>query len=247
MLQGKTALITGASRGIGKGIAEVFAQNGCNIAFTFATSVEKARVIEQELANKYGVQVKGYQSDASNLEQSMVLAEKVISDFGKVDCLINNAGITRDNLILRMSEEQWDEVIDTNLKSAFNLTKAFLKHFLGNRAGSIINMTSVVGLMGGAGQSNYAASKAGLIGFTKSIAKELGSRNIRCNAVAPGYIETEMTAILDESVRKSWADAIPLKRPGNNKDVANVCLFLASDMGSYVTGQTISVCGGMVM
>lgn len=247
MLQGKTALITGASRGIGKGIAEVFAQNGCNIAFTFATSVEKARVLEQELANEYGVQVKGYQSDASNLEQSMVLAEKVISDFGKVDCLINNAGITRDNLILRMSEEQWDEVIDTNLKSAFNLTKAFLKHFLGNRAGSIINMTSVVGLMGGAGQSNYAASKAGLIGFTKSIAKELGSRNIRCNAVAPGYIETEMTAILDESIRKSWADAIPLKRPGNNKDVANVCLFLASDMGSYVTGQTISVCGGMVM
>ncbi|MDA1182877.1 MAG: 3-oxoacyl-[acyl-carrier-protein] reductase [Bacteroidetes bacterium] len=247
MLQGKTALITGASRGIGKGIAEVFAQNGCNIAFTFAASVEKARVLEQELANEYGVKVKGYQSDASNLEQSMVLAEKVISDFGKVDCLINNAGITRDNLILRMSEEQWDEVIDTNLKSAFNLTKAFLKHFLGNRAGSIINMTSVVGLMGGAGQSNYAASKAGLIGFTKSMAKELGSRNIRCNAVAPGYIETEMTAILDESVRKSWADAIPLKRPGNNKDVANVCLFLASDMGSYVTGQTISVCGGMVM
>jgi 3-oxoacyl-[acyl-carrier protein] reductase len=247
MLQGKTALITGASRGIGKGIAEIFAQNGCNIAFTFASSVEKARAFEQELTSLYGVKVKGYQSDAANFEQSMALAETVIADFGKIDCLINNAGITRDTLMLRMTEEQWDDVINTNLKSAFNLTKAFLKHFLGNRAGSIINMTSVVGVMGNAGQANYAASKAGMIGFTKSIAKELGSRNVRCNAVAPGFIETEMTHALDENVRKQWAETIPLKRGGTPEDVANVCLFLASDMSAYVTGQTLSVCGGMLM
>ncbi len=244
---GKTALITGASRGIGKGIAEIFAKNGCNIAFTFASSVEKARAFEQELTSLYGVKVKGYQSDAANFEQSMALAETVIADFGKIDCLINNAGITRDTLMLRMTEEQWDDVINTNLKSAFNLTKAFLKHFLGNRAGSIINMTSVVGVMGNAGQANYAASKAGMIGFTKSIAKELGSRNVRCNAVAPGFIETEMTHALDENVRKQWAETIPLKRGGTPEDVANVCLFLASDMSAYVTGQTLSVCGGMLM
>jgi 3-oxoacyl-[acyl-carrier protein] reductase len=193
------------------------------------------------------VKVKGYQSDAANFEQSMALAETVIADFGKIDCLINNAGITRDTLMLRMTEEQWDDVINTNLKSAFNLTKAFLKHFLGNRAGSIINMTSVVGVMGNAGQANYAASKAGMIGFTKSIAKELGSRNVRCNAVAPGFIETEMTHALDENVRKQWAETIPLKRGGTPEDVANVCLFLASDMSAYVTGQTLSVCGGMLM
>ena len=247
MLQGKTALITGASRGIGKGIAEIFAKNGCNIAFTFASSVEKARAFEQELTSLYGVKVKGYQSDAANFEQSMALAETVIADFGKIDCLINNAGITRDTLMLRMTEEQWDDMINTNLKSAFNLTKAFLKHFLGNRAGSIINMTSVVGVMGNAGQANYAASKAGMIGFTKSIAKELGSRNVRCNAVAPGFIETEMTHALDENVRKQWADTIPLKRGGTPEDVANVCLFLASDMSAYITGQTLSVCGGMLM
>ena len=247
MLQGKTALITGASRGIGKGIAEIFAKNGCNIAFTFASSVEKARAFEQELTSLYGVKVKGYQSDAANFEQSMALAETVIADFGKIDCLINNAGITRDTLMLRMTEEQWDDVINTNLKSAFNLTKAFLKHFLGNRAGSIINITSVVGVMGNAGQANYAASKAGMIGFTKSIAKELGSRNVRCNAVAPGFIETEMTHALDENVRKQWAETIPLKRGGTPEDVANVCLFLASDMSAYVTGQTLSVCGGMLM
>ncbi len=247
MLQGKTALITGASRGIGKGIAEVFAKNGCNIAFTYASSVEKAMAFEQELTSLYGVKVKGYQSDAANFNQSMALAETVIADFGKIDCLINNAGITRDTLMLRMTEEQWDDVINTNLKSAFNLTKAFLKHFLGNRAGSIINMTSVVGVMGNAGQANYAASKAGMIGFTKSIAKELGSRNVRCNAVAPGFIETEMTHALDENVRKQWAESIPLKRGGSTEDVANVCLFLASDMSGYVTGQTLSVCGGMLM
>ncbi len=247
MLQGKTALITGASRGIGKGIAEVFAKNGCNIAFTYASSIEKAMAFEQELTGLYGVKVKGYQSDAANFNQSMALAETVIADFGKIDCLINNAGITRDTLMLRMTEEQWDDVINTNLKSAFNLTKAFLKHFLGNRAGSIINMTSVVGVMGNAGQANYAASKAGMIGFTKSIAKELGSRNVRCNAVAPGFIETEMTHALDENVRKQWAESIPLKRGGSPEDVANVCLFLASDMSGYVTGQTLSVCGGMLM
>ena len=247
MLQGKTALITGASRGIGKGIAEIFAKNGCNIAFTYASSVEKAMAFEQELTSLYGVKVKGYQSDAANFNQSMALAETVIADFGKIDCLINNAGITRDTLMLRMTEEQWDDVINTNLKSAFNLTKAFLKHFLGNRAGSIINMTSVVGVMGNAGQANYAASKAGMIGFTKSIAKELGSRNVRCNAVAPGFIETEMTHALDENVRKQWAESIPLKRGGSTEDVANVCLFLASDMSGYVTGQTLSVCGGMLM
>ncbi|MDA0783218.1 MAG: 3-oxoacyl-[acyl-carrier-protein] reductase [Bacteroidetes bacterium] len=247
MLQGKTALITGASRGIGKGIAEIFAKNGCNIAFTYASSLEKAMAFEQELTSLYGVKVKGYQSDAANFNQSMALAETVIADFGKIDCLINNAGITRDTLMLRMTEEQWDDVINTNLKSAFNLTKAFLKHFLGNRAGSIINMTSVVGVMGNAGQANYAASKAGMIGFTKSIAKELGSRNVRCNAVAPGFIETEMTHALDENVRKQWAESIPLKRGGSPEDVANVCLFLASDMSGYVTGQTLSVCGGMLM
>lgn len=247
MLQGKTALITGASRGIGKGIAEVFAKNGCNIAFTYASSIEKAMAFEQELKGLYGVKVKGYQSDAANFNQSMALAETVIADFGKIDCLINNAGITRDTLMLRMTEEQWDDVININLKSAFNLTKAFLKHFLGNRAGSIINMTSVVGVMGNAGQANYAASKAGMIGFTKSIAKELGSRNVRCNAVAPGFIETEMTHALDENVRKQWAESIPLKRGGSPEDVANVCLFLASDMSGYVTGQTLSVCGGMLM
>jgi 3-oxoacyl-[acyl-carrier protein] reductase len=247
MLSGKTALITGASRGIGKGIAEVFAKNGCNIAFTFASSVEKARAFETELAAQYGVKVKGYQSNAGNFAQSESLATEVIAEFGKVDILINNAGITRDTLMLRMTESQWDEVMETNLKSAFNLTKAFLKHFLGNRAGSIINMSSVVGVTGNAGQANYAASKAGLIGFTKSIAKELGSRNIRCNAIAPGFIETEMTETLDENVKKGWLETIPLKRGGTTEDVANACVFLASDMSTYITGQTLSVCGGMLM
>lgn len=196
MLKGKTSLITGASRGIGKGIAEVFAKNGSNIAFTFASSVEKAKAFEEELSAQYGVKVKGYQSDASDYNAAMALADQVVADFGSIDVLINNAGITRDTLLMRMSEEQWDEVINTNLKSTFNLTKACLKTFLKNRAGSIINMSSIVGLTGNAGQSNYAASKAGMIGFTKSMAKELGSRNVRCNAIAPGFIETEMTASL---------------------------------------------------
>ncbi|MCL9980223.1 MAG: 3-oxoacyl-[acyl-carrier-protein] reductase [Bacteroidia bacterium] len=247
MLNGKTALITGASRGIGKGIAEVFAKNGCNIAFTFASSVEKAQAFEKELIEKYGIKAKGYQSNAADFKQSEELATQVIADFSRVDVLINNAGITRDTLMLRMTEEQWDEVINTNLKSAFNLTKAMLKHFLGNKAGSIINMTSVVGVTGNAGQANYAASKAGMIGFTKSIAKELGSRNVRCNAVAPGFIETEMTHVLNEEVKQGWINTIPLKRGGTPDDVANVCMFLASDMSSYVTGQTLSVCGGMLM
>ncbi|MGC6414008.1 MAG: 3-oxoacyl-[acyl-carrier-protein] reductase [Bacteroidia bacterium] len=247
MLQGKTTLITGASRGIGKGIAEVFAKNGSNIAFTFASSIEKAQAFEKELTEKYKVKVKGYQSNAADFEQSEALAKSVIDDFGKVDVLINNAGITRDTLMLRMTEQQWDDVINTNLKSAFNLTKSFLRHFLGNKSGSIINMTSVVGVTGNAGQANYAASKAGMIGFTKSIAKELGSRNVRCNAVAPGFIETEMTEVLDENVKSGWIDQIPLKRGGTTDDVANTCLYLASDLSSYTTGQTISVCGGMLM
>lgn len=247
MLNGKSALITGATRGIGKGIAEAFAKNGCNIAFTFASSVEKAKAFEAELTEKYGVKAKGYQSNAADFTQSEELAKTVIADFDRIDILINNAGITRDGLMLRMSEEQWDEVINTNLKSAFNLTKSFLRHFMGNKAGSIINMTSVVGVTGNAGQANYSASKAGMIGFTKSIAKELGSRNIRCNAVAPGFIETEMTEALDAEVRKGWTDTIPLKRGGSPEDVANTCLFLASDMSAYITGQTLSVCGGMLM
>ena len=247
MLNGKSALITGATRGIGKGIAETFAKNGCNIAFTFASSVEKAKAFEAELTEKYGVKAKGYQSNAADFTQSEELAKNVIADFDRIDILINNAGITRDGLMLRMSEEQWDEVINTNLKSAFNLTKSFLRHFMGNKAGSIINMTSVVGVTGNAGQANYAASKAGMIGFTKSIAKELGSRNIRCNAVAPGFIETEMTEALDAEVRKGWTDNIPLKRGGSPEDVANTCLFLASDMSAYITGQTLSGCGGMLM
>ncbi len=247
MLKGKSALITGATRGIGKGIAENFAKNGCNIAFTFASSVEKAKAFEAELSEKYGVKAKGYQSNAADFAQSEELAKSVLADFEKIDVLVNNAGITRDGLMLRMTEQQWDEVINTNLKSAFNLTKSFLRHFMGNKAGSIINMTSVVGVTGNAGQANYAASKAGMIGFTKSISKELGSRNIRCNAVAPGFIETEMTEALDAEVKKGWTDTIPLKRGGSPEDVANTCLFLASDMSAYVTGQTISVCGGMLM
>ncbi|MEN9345544.1 MAG: 3-oxoacyl-[acyl-carrier-protein] reductase [Bacteroidota bacterium] len=247
MLKGKTTLITGASRGIGKGIAEVFAKNGSNIAFTFASSVEKAQAFEAELSSKYGVKVKGYQSNAAMHDAAIALADQVVADFGSIDVLINNAGITKDTLLMRMSEEQWDDVINTNLKSTFNLTKACLKTFLKNKAGSIINISSIVGLTGNAGQSNYAASKAGMIGFTKSVAKELGSRNVRCNAIAPGFIETEMTDALDATVKQQWIDTIPLKRGGTTDDVANCCLFLASDMSTYITGQTINVCGGMVM
>jgi len=246
LLEGKVALITGATRGIGKGIAETFASNGADIAFTFASSEDKAKAIAQDLHDRYGVKVMAYKSNAASLSESEELVAKVLQDFPTINILVNNAGITRDNLLMRMSEEQWDEVIEVNLKSVFNLTKACLRTFLKNRSGSIINMTSVVGVNGNAGQANYSASKAGIIGFTKSTAKELGSRNIRCNAIAPGFIETEMTAQLGEDVVKSWVEAIPLKRGGKPEDVANACLFLGSDMSEYITGQTLHVCGGML-
>lgn len=246
LLQNKVALITGASRGIGKGIAEKFAEQGCNVAFTFLSSVEKAKAFETELATKYGVKVKGYQSDAADFKAADQLVTDVVTEFGTIDVLVNNAGITRDTLLMRMSEQQWDEVINANLKSVFNLTKAVQKPMLKARSGSIINMSSVVGVKGNAGQANYSASKAGIIGFTKSVALELGSRNIRSNAIAPGFIETEMTGALDEKVVQSWRDSIPLKRGGSAEDVANLTLFLASDMSAYITGQCINVCGGML-
>ena len=245
LLQGKTALITGASRGIGKGIAMKFAEQGANVAFTFLSSVEKAKALEAELA-AFGVKAKGYQSDAADFKAADELVNSVVADFGTVDILVNNAGITRDTLLMRMSEQQWDEVINANLKSVFNLTKAVQRSMLKARYGSIINMSSVVGVKGNAGQANYAASKAGIIGFSKSVALELGSRNIRCNVVAPGFIETEMTGALDEKVVQGWRDNIPLKRGGTAEDVANLTLFLASDMSSYITGQTVNVCGGML-
>jgi 3-oxoacyl-[acyl-carrier protein] reductase len=246
LLEGKIAIITGASRGIGKGIAEKFITQGATVVFTYASSDEKARALENELA-AMGGNAKGYKSDASDFNASQTLVDQVIKDFGTVDILINNAGITRDNLLMRMSEEQWDEIMQVNLKSVFNLTKAVIKPMLKARTGSIVNMSSVVGVKGNAGQSNYAASKAGIIGFTKSVAAELGSRNIRCNAIAPGFIETEMTGALNEEVVKQWREAIPLKRGGSTDDVANATLFLASDMSSYITGQTLHVCGGMLM
>jgi 3-oxoacyl-[acyl-carrier protein] reductase len=245
LLEGKTVIITGASRGIGKGIAELFAQQGANIAFTYSSSKESADILEQELTTN-GVKAKGYQSNAANFDEAQKVVEDVIAEFGTVDVLINNAGITKDNLLMRISEEDFDKVIEVNLKSVFNMTKAVQRIMLKNRKGSIINMSSVVGLKGNAGQSNYAASKAGIIGFTKSIALELGSRNIRCNAIAPGFIETEMTAKLNEDVVQGWRDSIPLKRGGSTVDVANCCLFLASDMSAYITGQTINVDGGML-
>ncbi|MDT8415764.1 MAG: 3-oxoacyl-[acyl-carrier-protein] reductase [Flavobacteriaceae bacterium] len=244
LLQGKTAIITGASRGIGKGIATIFAQNGAHVAFTYSSSVEAATTLEQEL-QAYGVKAKGYQSDASDFGQSQAFVDAVVADFGTVDILINNAGITKDNLLMRISEEDFDKVIAVNLKSVFNLTKAVQRTMLKQRSGSIINMSSVVGVKGNAGQSNYAASKAGIIGFSKSVALELGSRNIRCNVIAPGFIETEMTGKLDEKTVQGWRDAIPLKRGGTPEDVANACLFLASDLSDYITGQVIHVDGGM--
>lgn len=245
LLEGKTAIITGASRGIGRGIALLFAQHGANVAFTYLSSVEKGLALEMELA-AFGVNAKGYKSDAADFKAADDLVNSVIADFGTVDILVNNAGITRDTLLMRMSELQWDEVINANLKSVFNLTKAVQRPMLKQRKGSIINLSSVVGVKGNAGQSNYAASKAGIIGFTKSVALELGSRNIRSNAVAPGFIETEMTAALDEKVVESWRNAIPLKRGGTVDDVANACLFLASDMSGYISGQVLNVCGGML-
>lgn len=245
LLDNKVVIITGASRGIGKGIAQVFAQNGAHVAFTYSSSAESALELEKELIS-FGVKAKAYKSDASSFEQSQALVDEVVKDFGTIDVLINNAGITKDNLLMRISEEDFDKVIEVNLKSVFNMTKAVQRTMLKNRAGSIINMSSVVGVKGNAGQSNYAASKAGVIGFTKSIALELGSRNIRCNAIAPGFIETEMTAKLSEDVVQGWRDNIPLKRGGSTQDVANACLFLSSDLSTYVTGQVLNVDGGML-
>jgi 3-oxoacyl-[acyl-carrier protein] reductase len=245
LLDGKVALITGASRGIGRGIAEKFAEHGANIAFTYVSSDEKARALETELA-KHGIKAKGYKSDAADFAAAEQLINDIVAEFGTVDIVINNAGITRDTLLMRMTEQQWDEVINTNLKSVFNITKAVQKPMLKQRSGSIVNLSSVVGVKGNAGQANYAASKAGIIGFTKSVALELGSRNIRCNAIAPGFIETEMTGALDEKVVAEWRNSIPLKRGGSPEDVANLSLFLASDMSAYITGQTINVCGGML-
>lgn len=246
LLQDKVVLITGASRGIGKSIAEECVKHGAKVAFTYLSSDEKARALEAELS-KDGDVVKGFKSDASKFDEAQELVDKVVEEFGTIDTLVNNAGITRDTLLMRMTEEQWDEVMNTNLKSVFNLTKAVQRPMLKARSGSIINMSSVVGVSGNAGQSNYAASKAGLIGFTKSIAQELGSRSIRCNAIAPGFIETEMTGALDEKVVQGWRDSIPLKRGGTPEDVANATIFLASDMSKYITGQTIHICGGMLM
>lgn len=245
LLEGKVAIITGASRGIGSGIAKVFAQNGANVAFTYSSSAESALVLENEL-KALGIQAKGYKSNAADFNEAHKLVDDVMADFGNIDILINNAGITKDNLLMRMSEEDYDNVMEINLKSVFNMTKAVQKIMLKNRKGSIVNMSSVVGVKGNAGQANYAASKAGMIGFTKSIALELGSRNIRCNAIAPGFIETEMTAKLNEDVVKGWRESIPLKRGGSPEDVANVCVFLSSDMSAYVTGQVINVDGGML-
>lgn len=244
LLEGKTALITGGSRGIGRAIAIAFAHAGANVAFSDLKYDEQARELEQELS-AMGIQARGFASDASNLEESEKLADEVAAMFGRIDILVNNAGITRDTLLMRMTEEQWDQVIRVNLKSVFNLTKAVQKYMLKQRSGSIINMSSVVGLGGNAGQANYAASKAGMIGLTKSVAQELGPRNIRCNAVAPGFIETDMTASLPEDVKKGWAEKIPLRRAGQPEDVANACIFLGSDLSAYVTGQVMPVCGGM--
>ncbi|MBA41696.1 MAG: 3-oxoacyl-[acyl-carrier-protein] reductase [Flavobacteriaceae bacterium] len=245
ILKDKTAIITGATRGIGRGIAETFAKQGANVLFTYTSSSEKAKEIENELS-KEGVIVKGFKSDASNFQQCQELVEKITDEFPTIDILINNAGITRDNLLMRMQEEDFDKVIEVNLKSVFNMTKAIQRTMLKQRFGSIINMSSVVGVKGNAGQSNYAASKAGIIGFSKSIALELGSRNIRCNVIAPGFIETEMTEVLDEKVVQEWRDAIPLKRGGKPSDIADTCVWLGSDMSTYITGQTIHVNGGLL-
>ena len=245
LLAGKTALITGASKGIGRRIAEVFAQHGANVAFTYLSSVEKGQALEAEL-QEHGTQVKGYRSDASKFDEAEKLIEDIIKDFGTLEIVVNNAGITKDGLLMRMTEENWDDVIDINLKSVFNVTKAASKIMMKNRKGSFINMSSVVGIQGNAGQSNYSASKAGIIGFSKSIARELGSRNIRTNVVAPGFIRTEMTDVLDPAVVKGWEANIPMKRAGETDDVANTCLFLASDLAAYVNGQVIAVDGGML-
>ena len=245
LLQGKTAIVTGATRGIGKGIAIEFANQGANVLFTYSSSEKLAKQLEHKFKDS-DVIVKGYKSDASSYDESVILIEKILKDFTEINILVNNAGITRDNLLMRMTEDDFDKVIEVNLKSVFNMTKAVQRTMLKQRSGSIINMSSVVGVKGNAGQSNYAASKAGIIGFSKSIALELGSRNIRCNVIAPGFIETEMTEVLDEKVVEKWRNSIPLKRGGNPKDIAGTCVWLASDLSSYVTGQTIHVNGGLL-
>ena len=245
LLKEKTAIITGASRGIGRGIALVFANQGANIAFTYSSSVDAAKKLETEL-NSIGIKAKGYQSNAASFTDSQKLSDEVLEEFGSIDILVNNAGITKDNLLMRMGEEDFDNIIEVNLKSVFNMTKAVQRTMLKQRKGSIINMSSVVGIKGNAGQTNYAASKAGIIGFSKSIALELGSRNIRSNVIAPGFIETDMTDSLPEDVINSWKESIPLKRGGNPSDVGNACVFLASDLSSYITGQVLHVDGGML-
>jgi 3-oxoacyl-[acyl-carrier protein] reductase len=245
LLAGKVAIITGASRGIGKAIATQFVAQGATVAFTYHSSEEKARALEAELTATGGT-ARGFRSDAAQVAEAESLVEQVLAAFGRVDIVVNNAGITDDTLLMRMSEDQWDRVLEVNLKSVFALTKAVLKPMLKARAGSIINVSSVVGVQGNAGQTNYAASKAGILGFTKSVALELGSRNIRCNAIAPGFIETEMTAALDPATVQGWRDAIPLKRGGTPDDVAQLCVFLGSEMSSYITGQTIRIDGGMI-
>ncbi|MEM9991026.1 MAG: 3-oxoacyl-[acyl-carrier-protein] reductase [Bacteroidota bacterium] len=237
----KIVLITGGSRGIGEAIVRKFVAQGAKVAFTYRSSAERANAIVEEL----GENVKAYQSDAADFEQSATLVKNVVADFGRIDVLINNAGITKDNLMLRMSEDQWDAVINTNLKSVFNLTKQVLRPMLKQRSGSIINMSSVVGVFGNAGQANYAASKAGIIGFSKSIAKEIGSRSIRCNAIAPGFIETDMTEELDDKTKAAFLDGIPMKRLGTGEEVSDACLFLASDLSKYISGQVLSVCGAL--
>ena len=245
LLLNKTAIITGATRGIGRGIAVEFANQGANVAFTYSSSVDAAKALEDEL-NALGIKAKGYQSNAAEFDTAQELAKEILKEFDSIDILVNNAGITKDNLLMRISEDDFDKVIDVNLKSVFNMTKAVIRPMMKQRSGSIINMSSVVGLKGNAGQSNYAASKSGILGFSKSVALELGSRNIRSNVIAPGFIETEMTGKLDEATVQTWRDAIPLKRGGTPKDIANACVFLASDLSSYITGQTLSVDGGML-
>ena len=245
LLEGKNAIVTGGSRGIGRGIAKVFASHGANVAFTYNSSEEAAKELENELSET-GVKAKGYKSNAADFEQAQELIKNVAEDFGPIDILVNNAGITKDNLLMRMSEEDFDRVIEVNLKSIFNMTKAVQRTMLKQRKGSIINMSSVVGVKGNAGQANYAASKAGIIGFSKSMALELGSRNIRTNVIAPGFIETEMTEKLDEKVVQGWRDNIPLKRGGTPEDIANACVYLGSDLSAYVTGQVLNVDGGML-
>ncbi len=244
ILKGKVALVTGGSRGIGEAIVLQFAQQGADIAFTYVSSAEKANAVAAK-AEAYGIRAVAIQSDAADFQQAEALINEVVDKLGRLDILVNNAGITRDTLMLRMTEDQWDEVIRVNLKSVFNLTKHALKPMMKQKSGSVINMSSVVGVFGNAGQANYAASKAGIIGFTKSIAKEVGSRNIRCNAIAPGFIETDMTHTLTDDQKKAYTDNIPVRRLGTGEDIANACVYLGSDMSAYVTGQVLSVCGGL--